>query len=669
MYCKPTILVVFFTLICLFQAKIKAQNLIKNPDCELPATGNMIPFWTSVVGNLWNSRQIDPLPQSGLYYFSPGQSRNGELSQTVNVADYACSIDAGIQRFLFSGYVYSFNAAPVDIARVVVQYLSATGTILTTYDSGDKTPLSVWEKLTNSTLAPVGTRSIRIRLISSRQSGTDNDANYDNFSLTPFPSKVTIDTVQIVAAKCGKPNGKLTVKTSGGANLSFNITNGTASPDSVFSNLSGGNYTISVTSGTCTVTKTVNLPTSLPPDIDSIKLTPSVCTLPNGKITVFARSNYQNLTYSLDSIKFRNGRLFDSLAANTYKVTIRDSFNCTSQQTVTLVDNPPPTISSFKETPSVCSKNNGKLTGIVVTGGTTPLNFSIDSLRFSTNSTFDSLKSGVYKLIIRDSNGCTTSRPFEIKSFDVPKITGVDIIPPSCKGGDGLFKVNATSGASSLLFSIDTVRFSAKDTFSNLRSGIYVVSVRDTFGCIAKQNITVPDPKLPIIEEIRSSKTECGQATASLIVKAKSPISAVKYSLDAGTLQAENTFRNLKKGKYVVNVEDDKGCRATADYAIESDCSLFIPNAFSPNGDGQNDYLSIFGNAADVEKIITFQVFNRWGNLVYNDPNIRLNDPTSGWNGKCQDRELPNDVFIYVIVAQMKKGEIFQKKGDVLLTK
>jgi gliding motility-associated-like protein len=666
---KPTILVLLFTLVCLFQAKTNAQNLIKNPDCELPAVGNSIPFWTNVVGNLWNSRQLDPPPQNGLNYFSPGQIRNAELSQTVDVSDYACSIDAGIQRFLFSGYVYSFNAAPIDIARVVVQFLSGTGSILTFYDSGDKTPLGVWEKLTNSTLAPVGTRSIRIRLISTRQSGTDNDADYDNFSLTPSPSKVVIDTVQIVAAKCGKPNGKLTVKASGGANLSYNITSGTPSPDSVFSNLNGGNYTIYVTSGTCTVTKSVVIPTTLPPDIDSVKLTPSVCSRPNGKITVFARSKYQNLAYSLDSVRFRNGRLFDSLTANTYKVTIRDSVNCTAQQTVTIVDNPPPTISGFNETPSVCGKNNGKLSGIIVIGGTAPLRFSIDSVQFSPISTFDSLKSGNYKLIIRDSNGCTASRPFVIKNFEIPQITGVDITPPSCKGGDGLLKVSATGGTLPFVYSLDNVRFTPKDTFSNLRSGIYVVTVRDTFGCIAKQNVTMPDPKLPIIEEIRSSITECGQGTASIIVKAKSPVSAVKYSLNSSPFQVSNTFRNQIKGKYLIIVEDDKGCKSGADHVIESNCTLFIPNAFSPNGDNQNDFLSIYGNAADVEKIISYQIFDRWGNMVFSDPNIRLNDPTSGWNGRFQNRELPNDVFIYVIVAQMKKGEMFVKKGDVLLTK
>jgi hypothetical protein len=150
MYYKPTIKATFLLLFCWMQAPVFAQNLIKNPDCELPMSAGAIPFWTNVTGNTWNARQLDPLAQSGASYFSPGQTKNAELNQTVDVSDYACSIDAGLQSFVFAGYVYSFNQQPQDIARVTVQYLSATNAVLATYDSGDKTPLSIWEKLTNA---------------------------------------------------------------------------------------------------------------------------------------------------------------------------------------------------------------------------------------------------------------------------------------------------------------------------------------------------------------------------------------------------------------------------------------------------------------------------------------------------------------------------------------
>ncbi len=669
MYCKPTIKATFFLLFCCIQATTFAQNLLKNPDCELPMSNGTIPFWTNTTGNLWNARAMDPIPQSGAFCFSPGQIRSAELSQIVDVSDYACAIDAGIQRFIFNGYVYSDRQTPLDIARVLVEYLSVTNVILTTYDSNDQTPIGVWEQLTNTTRAPVGTRKLRIRLLSTRRYGTDNDGSYDNLSITPSPAKVVIDTVQITSAKCNKPNGKLIVKTSGGANLTFKINNGTATTDSVFSNISGGNYTVEVTSGTCTVSKSVTVQTSLPPTIDSLKMTPSVCSRPNGKITVFGRSNYQNIAYSIDSTVFRNIKTFDSLAANTYKITLRDSLNCVSQQSITVIDKPAPTINSLKADPSVCGKNNGKLTGITTLGGTLPLNFSIDSIRFSAINTFDSLKGGTYKLIVRDSNGCTASRAFVIKTFDAPNITAVDITPPSCKGGDGILKVAASSNALPLGFSLDSARFTPKDTFFNLKSGIFIVSVRDSFGCIAKQNVSMPSPKLPIIEAIQTSVAECGQASANIIIQAKSPVGSVKYSLDSGVFQVENAFKNVKKGKYRVVVEDNKGCRATAEAVILSNCTIFIPTAFSPNGDGQNDFLSLFGNADDVEKILVFQVYNRWGGLVFNDPTVRLNDPTSGWNGRMNNQDLSNDVFVCLVKVQMRSGEILEKTGDVLLSK
>jgi gliding motility-associated-like protein len=669
MYYKPTIKATFLLLFCWIQATTFAQNLIKNPDCELPMSAGTIPFWTNITGNLWNARQLDPLAQSGASYFSAGQIKNAELNQTVDVSDYACSIDAGLQSFVFTGYVYSFNQQPQDIAHVIVQYLSATNVVLTAYDSGDKTPLSIWEKLTNTTLAPVGTRSIRLKLISTRQSGTDNDGNYDNLSLTPSPAKVAIDTVQITAAKCSKPNGKLTVKTSGGANLTFKINTGTAQTDSTFQNLLGGNYIVSVVSGTCTVTKNVVVPTTVAPTIDSVNITASICGRPNGKLTVFARSSYPNLSYSLDSLTYRNTRLFDSLSANTYKITLRDSANCTTQQTIIVIDKPGPTLSGFKVDPSVCGKNNGKLSTVVAVSGTAPLNFSVDSVRFKTTSTFDSLSGGNYKLYVKDANGCTASKPFVIKKYDAPVISNLDITGPSCKGGDGVLKIKATSEALPLVFGLDTIRFAPKDTFLNMKSGIYTVAVRDSFGCIAKQNFTMPDPKLPIIEDIMTSIAECGQASATILVKAKSPIGAVKFAIDTVHFQESNTFRNNKKGKYVVTVEDPKGCRATADVELKSNCTVFIPNIFSPNGDRTNDFLSIYGNADDVEKIISFQVFNRWGNLVFNDPTVRLNDPTSGWDGRVNNQELSNDVFVCVVRIQMKGGEILEKMGDVVLSR
>jgi gliding motility-associated-like protein len=272
-------------------------------------------------------------------------------------------------------------------------------------------------------------------------------------------------------------------------------------------------------------------------------------------------------------------------------------------------------------------------------------------------------------LIVRDANGCTVSRAFTIQKFDLPTITTADVTPPSCKGGDGVLKVVALSNALPLVYSLDSVRFTPKDTFLNMKSGIYTVQVRDSFGCIAKQIVTMPDPKLPIIQDIQTSIAECGKASAVVLIKATSPVGGITYRLDSSGFQTDSRFLNQKKGKYRVIVEDAKGCRAEAEAVVKSNCTLFIPTIFSPNGDNKNDVLSVFGNPEDVDKILVYQIYNRWGGLVFNDPTVRINDPTSGWNGKMNDSDLANDVFVCVVRVLMKSGEILDRASDVILSK
>ena len=73
---------------------------------------------------------------------------------------------------------------------------------------------------------------------------------------------------------------------------------------------------------------------------------------------------------------------------------------------------------------------------------------------------------------------------------------------------------------------------------------------------------------------------------------------------------------------------------------------IFIPNIFTPNDDGVNDVFFIFGGDL-VESIITFEIFDRWGNEVYDAQNFQPNDPANGWDGTFKDEKLSPAVFSY----------------------
>ena len=118
---------------------------------------------------------------------------------------------------------------------------------------------------------------------------------------------------------------------------------------------------------------------------------------------------------------------------------------------------------------------------------------------------------------------------------------------------------------------------------------------------------------------------------------------------------------------YFVTAINEFGCKATDKLRIRviEDCSgkmVYVPNTFTPNGDGQNDILKVYGpGIASVKQI---RVFNRWGQLMFD-----TNDPEIGWDGTFKGAELNSGVYMYYVDVECINGERTIKKGDVTLLK
>ncbi len=163
---------------------IPPGNLILNPSCDDTLVGGEIPYWTEVVSTSWTQRSSYPNPYDGTAYFSAGNTANAELSQTVDVSALAIAIDSGTLRFAFEGYVRSYNSIPTDSSRIVLEYLDTSQTIiLDSFDTGEIKNRNAWQRVSRYRTAPVNTRWIRIRLISTRYSVTMNGGYYDALSL------------------------------------------------------------------------------------------------------------------------------------------------------------------------------------------------------------------------------------------------------------------------------------------------------------------------------------------------------------------------------------------------------------------------------------------------------------------------------------------------------
>ena len=88
---------------------------------------------------------------------------------------------------------------------------------------------------------------------------------------------------------------------------------------------------------------------------------------------------------------------------------------------------------------------------------------------------------------------------------------------------------------------------------------------------------------------------------------------------------------------------------------------LYIPNAFSPNGDGINDVFLAYGTNI---KTIKMQIFNKWGELIYES-----DDKTKGWNGKYEDQFVQMDVYVYRIECEWIDGNTRKRIGNISLIK
>jgi gliding motility-associated-like protein len=122
---------------------------------------------------------------------------------------------------------------------------------------------------------------------------------------------------------------------------------------------------------------------------------------------------------------------------------------------------------------------------------------------------------------------------------------------------------------------------------------------------------------------------------------------------------------------YTVTVTSIYGCISVDSVRLVLGCDnsqVFIPNTFTPNGDGVNDIFYVSGKGLSIIK--HFSVYNRWGQLLFEQHNIPPNNPGFGWDGTFKGLVLEPDVFVYIVEAQCELGGTpFKYKGDVSLVK
>ena len=121
---------------------------------------------------------------------------------------------------------------------------------------------------------------------------------------------------------------------------------------------------------------------------------------------------------------------------------------------------------------------------------------------------------------------------------------------------------------------------------------------------------------------------------------------------------------------YGVTVTNYYGCSASDTIRIKAFCEgtqVFLPNTFTPDGDGVNDIFMVQGKG--IGSVKTFRVFNRWGELVFERNHFTPNDPSNGWDGRVRGVPASPDVFVWTAEVLCENGNSYVYKGNVTLLK
>lgn len=245
-------------------------------------------------------------------------------------------------------------------------------------------------------------------------------------------------------------------------------------------------------------------------------------------------------------------------------------------------------------------------------------------------------------------------------------------------GGDstGVIFVSASGGSPKYKFGLLGEGLSDIGRIDQLGAGIYEIVAQDIKGCMDTLEviITEPDPldvnagadrtiKLGECIDIIGSVTPAGRQVSYLWSGGGSD------DITCDTCPRTKVMPTMGTSTYIIQVMDSLGCTAEDSLTIivEIVRPYFAPNAITPNGDQINDVFTIFGGSG-LEAIITLEVYDRWGELVYKGENFPPGDQGInmgfGWNGYFHDKQMMPGVYAFKAKLQYIDDEIITVHGD-----
>ncbi len=338
-----------------------------------------------------------------------------------------------------------------------------------------------------------------------------------------------------------------------------------------------------------------------------------------------------------------------------------------------------PGLSTLEDKPLPCDDPQVELEAVYFNAGANPiLNWTSvdgDFLREPDSNLAVATAVGEYIFSVKNSEtGCSSTDTVHVFRNE-PTAINFELSQPICPGDPGVLSViSVENGFFPYEYHIAAYGGDTPNDhglFSNLQPGEYELWAIDELGCRTKQTFEVDEPRvieveLPedVVAELgvpRQLEPELNFPETEIALVQWTPQSQLDCP-DCLTTEVEL----LQSTRFHIYVEDIYGCPAEAEtfVLLQINDDIFVPNAFSPNGDGINDNLEIFAHPA-VKKIIDFNVYDRWGTKVFQNRDFPPNENGFGWDGNKDGEEAPPGVYLFSLKYELINGEQRVIQGEV----
>jgi gliding motility-associated-like protein len=319
-----------------------------------------------------------------------------------------------------------------------------------------------------------------------------------------------------------------------------------------------------------------------------------------------------------------------------------------------------------------CAATIGGSVNATVTGGIAPISYSWNTTPAQTTTSISDIAAGDYTLTVTQAAGCNTSQQATVANHYIDLTANLTPKDVKCNGDDnGSIAVTNTNGTAPYSYALNSQNnWGSNNHFPNLSEGFYTVYLKDTNGCTGKDTVSIHQPDAlslsikPTDDYCEVSRDNANGNAAITLAGGTAPYSVW---LNGTSIAPSLEVANLSKGHYTYAVSDANGCDVEDTFSVKhiSCCYVFVPNAFTPNGDGSNDIFKVESKGNITLNKLT--IYNRYGQEIYN--NYDLN---KGWDGTMKGAPVDVGTYFYNIkyTCQSLTGpKVTEVNGDVTVIK